>query len=248
MKRSHRTFVVLIALSASVVYGELTVNLAGGNGFAFSGTEYASPTAKPGVTRFEVLQNATTFDMDMTTPDDILYIEFTLDVSAGSVYQDCGPNTGCTRNPYGRAIATNTGPPDATLVFSVNETIANNPQVTADSWVTTPAKSTACALVNRACPGFDSGAPAIHFDGPSDGPQTDFNFARITMLPNESGVFAAEFNGSVVVANQPVPLAEPFSFTIRSVVPEPDSFGLLLTASLGGFAMIQKRRDFDWSN
>lgn len=238
MKQTQRVLAVVLSLAASAAYGELTVHLPGENGFAFSGVEYDAPIADPEFVCDNTERagiefsrpHAKTFDLFTSNPSDILVIDFTLGVSAGTVYQDL-----CVRNPYGALIRFDTGPPP------LGGTLGQNGGLRSDSWVTTPG-GTACAQIHGACPGFENAGLISHFDSSNDGAQTDFHFARITLNPDDTGVFTAELSGVVYVANQPRPLAEPFSFSMQGAVPEPGSRGLLMTALLGSLTTIRKRR------
>lgn len=228
--RSNQLLTVVLALTASIAYGGvLTINVPGENGLTFSGIVYKSPVANPDVLGFEALETAMTYDLFATTPADVLVIDFTLDVSLGSVFHDR-----ITDAPYGTVFDRDNGPAPAGA-------IANNPQLGADSWVTTPGAGTACAQIGGACPGFENAGQVSHFDSSQDGAQTDFQFARITIVPDETGSYLADFTGYVQVANQPSPIVEPFSYRMTAI-PEPDSFALQLIALLSGFAIIRKRR------
>lgn len=223
MKPNH-TLRILFALTTTVAYGQTLDYWPGENGVVFSGTSYDSS--------FEGFPDLITYDLFASTPDDMLVVDFILNVTAGTVYQNH------TADFYGLPFADNTRPPRP---GPLSGTFIEGRALAADSWVTTPGAGTACAQIGGACPGFENVGQVSHFDTSGEGVQTEFNFARITLIPDEQGAHSAEFSGYMQVANQPSPIVEPFNYAMRSV-PEPNSLSSLMAALMGGLTVLRKRQ------
>ena len=207
---------VLAVSSTTLGQGILVTHIDGDNGINLSGNAYTAAT-DPMRDEYAPLVDATTFDLFVDTPGDILLIDFQMDLHAGSIWQE-PDNRG-----YGVNLNSNNRPPDP-AAFS------NWPALAADTWLTTPGST---AVADDAP--FLGPAQATHFDTDQNGAQTDFQFARITLV----GDYEAQFTGSIQVASSPRPITQPFSFAMFKV-PEPSGLGMLLTALLVGSATMRR--------
>ena len=132
-----------------------------------------------------------------TTNADILSIGEVLIATSNPIYNVAPP------------FGSDTAPPDPPF-------IAFAPSLTADSWITTP------GMTSLLGPGLEEADGTSTFgDLSDDGPQTDFQFARITLPPGTTGFIS----GKVTVAGSSGP--ESFSFNSSLCIPEPASVALL---------------------
>lgn len=149
----------------------------------------------------------TVFDFFVTTDADILSIDqVVITLDGGTLYQN--------------AAGSDSAPPNPAFVVLV-------PALGADSWITTPSPNTSIAG------GGFANANSSWFDSDNNGPQNNFQFARLTTANTASGTFAFRVNipnadGSAVVN---------FPFTLN--IPEPASMGM---ASMGLLALAGFRR------
>ena len=218
-KRVVLSIVVAFAAGTAFGQGQVVVELAGGDGVAYSGT--AAPAATDaGRTEYASLADATTYDLFVDTPDDILLVDFQLE-GAGTVWND-----DIAENPYGKLGSDVKAPNPATF--------ANWPALAADSWVRTPGATAAADNTPFLGPEM-----VTYFDTDVNGAQQRFNFARITLHSNFKK--CANFKGSIQVADPAGPIIQPFRFSM-GCVPEPGTMGLLLSTLLGGIAIFRKRR------
>ena len=202
---------LVVAFAASMASGQnvnLIVELPGGDGVVFSGN-LAFAATDAGRAEYAPLAgyNAVTFNLYVDTPDDILLVDFQIDLSQGDIWQDT-----IAENAYGQLGSDLKAPNPAAF--------ANWPALAADSWVQTPG-----ATARADDTSFLGPATVTHFDTDASGAQQDFNFARITLI----GYFDATFKGSVQVANTAGPITQAFSFRLHAL-PEPGTMGLVLSA------------------
>jgi len=142
-----------------------------------------------------------------TTNADILSVnQVQVQVAGGGLFQIAPP------------FGSNIEPPDPAFV-GLNETL------NWDSWVTTPGPT---VLLGADLPGDGTGTWG---DLSSDGPQTNFHFARLTIPQGTTGLFT----GRISVAGAAGPEVFPFSFPLG--IPEPAglapmSLGLISLAAI----------------
>lgn len=171
------------------------------------------------------LVDAHSFNFIFDSPGDILLIDATIDVTAGSVFNDLDRS--------------DTNPPSS--VFSCGGSpfrhfCPNIPDF--DLWLTTPG---ATAAANGAS--FGQGMKVTHFDTTFDHDITDFHFAHITLVPNENGYAQATFFGEIQTSgNAGRPEFNQFTVTMSfGAVPEPSGTGLVCSAILMCFATLRRR-------
>lgn len=151
---------------------------------------------------------AKVYEFVVTSDADILRV--------GEVFIETG-GAGLYNNPTG----SNSAPPNPAFV-------AVFPSLGADSWITTPGNATSTA-------GGDLGDDNVSwFDTSSDGPVSDFVFARLTTTAD-----VGTFRGVVSVAGSAGP--EVFPFNLSFGIPEPTSMVLLGIGAMG-LAFAGRRR------
>jgi len=151
---------------------------------------------------------------------DLLLIDATLEVTAGTFHNATAAELGSDVNPAAAAL------------------LGAFPALAADSWVTTNDLSTAAAGTNT----LASGLQITHFDTITNPAiSTPFQWGQITIVPNEDGMISATLRGTVQTAASPTPVFDDFTYTFG--VPEPSAMGLVLSALLGGLAIIRRKRN-----
>jgi hypothetical protein len=101
------------------------------------------------------------------------------------------------------------------------------PALSADSWISTPDIT---AHFGPDLPG--DGASSIWFDTTNNGPQTNFEFARLTLPQNATGTFNFEMN----IADGAAVFSQSFSLALPTAVPAPATLSLL------GLALLRRAR------
>jgi len=207
---------LIVAFASSSAFGQLTFT-GGGNNATFGGSFIPAPAVA------NLAAGSTTFMLDVTTLTDLLLVDATLTVTEGSFHNATAAELGSDVNP----------PADALLGAPGFGGLA------ADSWITTNDPSTAAAGTNT----LASGLTVTHFDTITNPAiSTPFQFGQITLIPDPvTGTFAGTLVGQLQTAATPTPIFDDFVYTFG--VPEPTSMGLVLTALLGGMAMIRRKRN-----
>lgn len=172
------------------------------------------------------LADAHSFNLLLDSQNDILLIEATLDVAAGSVFNDINP----------AHAANDVSPPIVTVCSPFRSQCPVGLEF--DLWLTTPSATTAAdASV------FDQGMRVIHFDIIRETNVDDFHFAHITLVPDERGYAEATLSGEIQTSTPEREVERnQFSVTMSFGVPEPDGLGLALIAMLGIFGVVRPRR------
>lgn len=218
----------LLVFAASSVFAQTNLTFTGGGNNATFGGSGAMLDATADATAIGndgLLAGAGTFDLTVTTQSDILLFD-------AEITQTAGVNV--AGGWYNNATGDDVNPPNPAFVGVF-------PELGFDSWVTTPG-ATAAAGANK----LDNPAGTnmvTHNDSTDEGAQTDFTFAKITLIPDEKGNASAVFRGTLQTSADPTPVFDNFEYTLSIGVPEPASMGLVLTALLGGLSIIRRKRN-----
>ena len=162
------------------------------------------------------LAGATTIDLSFSSLTDVLVVETELTVVGGSLFQ--------------LSEGSDTGPLSPIITDIL-------PAGLADSWVASPGPTLVVGPM-----ALEIGTLATRFDGTFDGPQTDFQFARFTLVPDTPG---GQIEGSIRAKVQtrtdtPFPQWDVLEFSFA--VPEPHSLVLVMMCVLGALPMVRRRR------
>ncbi len=168
----------------------------GGTTTQFGGTVGAVGDATA-ISNAPLLDGAFVFQLTATTATDILIVDAGFDSPlsenvAGGFYNE-------------NDLGTDINPPIATLT-------ARFPELRFDSWVTTPGESFAAGTATL---GGEEGANLVtRADTSSDGPQDQFVFATITLLPDAGRRASTTLSGRIQTASPGDPLIEDFTYTM----------------------------------
>lgn len=165
------------------------------------------------------LAGATTFDLSLSSLTDVMVIETELTVVEGSLYQT---------SIFG---GSNVSPPQAFI-------LPLSPELHADSWITTPGFTTT-AGGNEV---DEVGTLVTHFDTQNTGAQIDFNFARLTLVPETPGGDVQAILRVTAQARTDDPFPDCVKFEYVIGVPEPHSLTLLAICLMSALPMVRKRR------
>lgn len=207
-----------VVFAASAVFGQATidVSLSGeGNVTNLAVTSRPASSVAPGWGG-----NGTVFNFHLDSPDDILVIDATLDITSGMLHD---PPTGC---PPGADCS----PP----VPALEEVFLDLKLV---PFVETPGGTSAADTTP-----LDSGMQVSYFDTTREPDQVDFQFARFTLIPDDTGIASATFSGRIQTAGDSVQYNY-FTVAMNSVVPEPNGMGTILIALFGSLGVLRPRRN-----
>jgi len=192
----------------------------GGNNATFDVT--GEPVDPLGFAADASLSDAASFKFSVDTESDVLLFDLAVNVTQGVLYDV--PITG---------LGSNVRAPNPFL-------FAAFPRLRADTYFTTPDAGTAQAGV-----GVLDGAGQLFtiFDTVDNGPQSDFQFGQVTLVPNEVGIAVATVTGTLQTSASPTPIFDEFEATLMiTPVPEPGSLALLSAAGLFGLLAFRRRR------
>lgn len=154
-----------------------------------------------------VADGAVTFDFSVTTESDILLFDAEIVNSPGANVAGGWYNN--------VAVGTDVNPPNPAFlpVF---------PSLAQDTYVTTPG-ATAAAGANV----LGGAGLVTHSDSTDNGAQTDFTFARVTLLPDADGNASATLQGTLQTSASPTPIFDTFKydFQLGGGAPDPILFG-----------------------
>ena len=205
---------LIVAFATTSAFGQLSF-VGGGNNVTFSGSfgDAASAANLPAGTQ--------TYQLFATTESDLLLIDASLRVVQGEFH-----------NATAAELGSDVAPAAAALLGAF-------PGLAADSWVTTNDPSTAAAGSNT----LASGLQITHFDTITNPAIAEpFQWGQITIIPDaDTGLIEATLEGTIQTAASPTPIFDDFTYTFG--VPEPSSMGLVLSALLGGLAIIRRKRN-----
>jgi len=194
----------------------ITTSVVGdGNNATFQANGHAACPASVDVE--PELADAATFDLFVDTLSDILVFSLELNVTTGTLYDV--PKTGFT--------------------LPLPALLPAFPTLKPDTYFTTPG-STAVAGAIGVNP---SGQRFTFFDVDDNGPQTDFKFGQVTLIPNDEGFAEATLSGTLQTRADPTPIFDEFQYTFQiTPVPEPGSLTLLSAAGLFGLLTFRRRK------
>lgn len=232
MKTTFKSFVLglLVAFTATSAFGQdaMLTFTGGGNNATFDGTarmlDPALADDMAAINGDALLTGAGTFDLTVTTTSDVLLFDAEFTQTAGVNVPGGWYNQ--TANP------SDTGPQEGFFGFV--------PALRFDTWVTTPGMTAAAG--SNTLDGPAGMNKVTHNDSTDEGPQTDFVFARVSLIPDAEGNASATLSGTLQTSATPTPVFDTFEYTMTIGVPEPSSMGLLLTALLGGLTLIRRKR------
>lgn len=213
IKRGQLIVAVVVAavLPVTEIHGVVvTMTVSGGGQVTVDGNcaivDAAAVGAKP------TLAGGITCDLTLDSVADILVIDADIQSDSGRIFSDVEPGNG----------ASPVSPPlDALIpVF---------PELAAHSFVTTPGVSSSTSL--------DDGASELAtersytaFDTTDDGPQSDFQWARFTFVPDLLWQGSATFNATIQTKSDPTPVFDEVTGVINFPLSEEPNFGYLLGA------------------
>ena len=187
----------------------------GGNNATFRASGHAVCPASVDVV--PTLADAATFELFVDALSDILVFSLELNVTTGTLYDV--PETGFTL-------------PLPALLNAF-------PTLKPDTYFTTPGATAGADAIGV----NPSGQLFTFFDVDSNGPQTDFKFGQVTLIPNEDGFAEATLRGTLQTAASPTPVFDDFEATFQiTPVPEPDSLALLSMAGLFGLMAFRRKK------
>lgn len=143
------------------------------------------------------LVGAYTCDLTLSSSADVLVVEADVQVANGTLFND----TVATHE------ASDHSPP-------FNILLGLFPELAADSYFTTPGASSAVA--DRV---LTNGDRVISFDSTNDGAQTDFQWARLTLIPDADGMATATVSATIQTKAAPSPAFDTVGLTLL-VTPE----------------------------
>jgi len=169
------------------------------------------------------LLDAATFKIFVDTESDILLVDAALTIEEGLFYNVPASRLGSDVGPLSPAV----------------DPIGGFENLVADSWITTPSFGTAAAGSST----LASGLTVTHFDTVDSGPQTNFQFGQITLIPNAEGFASATVTGFLATSGDPLPFSDEYQFTLQiTPVPEPGSLTLLSAAGLFGLLAFRRKK------
>lgn len=187
----------------------------GGNNATFGGSSYL--VSNEAIAEDNILQGARTFDLTISTGSELLLV----DVEFVTSYGMNVPGGWYNETMHG----TDTSPPPPGFVDFL-------PRLAADTFFTTPGETVAG--------GFDCHART---DSTDEGPQTNFHFGRITLLPDANGMATARVQGTVQTDASPTPIFDTFEYALSlTAVPEPATGGILAFGMVGIVLMRRRQR------
>ena len=156
----------LLVFATSSVFGQANLTVVGGGNNATFGGTGSMVTNDAAIASEPLLSGAATFDLVVSTESDILLFDAELTDT---------PGMNVPGGWFNHATGTDVNPP-------LDAFVAVFADLGFDTWVTTPG-ATAAAGANT-LNGGPGASLVTHNDSTDEGPQTDFTFARITLIPD----------------------------------------------------------------
>lgn len=198
MSLSFSRVLVSLAVMCFITVGAhaQTVEVTAGGGIQVSDVSgVCNPVAAAAAEADATLVGAYTCDFSLSSSADILVIESVVDITAGSLFNNTNP----------AAVATDHAPP-------IDALFPTFPTLAADSYFNTPGLSSGVGGKDFA------GDRVITFDSTNEGPQTDFQWGRLTLVPNADGLATATVNATIQTKASPSPVFDTVGLTL-SVAP-----------------------------